>query len=192
MTRLALILAAASALVLAGCASSPGGKPETAPAPAAPPHAERIAPPVKVPAGSARKVVLSMTGPKQVVEASDWTDFRNEWRYTFGEYAKAAGIAFSFVDGVAQPTGEDGTLLLVTVNDYRMMSISSRIFFGSMMGNAYIDARLRYASLRDGSTFGEKQYNTSSSAWGGVFSKVTPQQVDAIGNDTFMDLRAAK
>ena len=193
MLRHVPIALLATALLLPGCASTPGGKTETsAPKPAAPAADERLVPPVSIPAAAKRKVVLSMTGPKNVVEASDWAEFRNEWRSTFGDYAREAGIDFSFVDGVAQPTGEDGTMLLVTVNDYRMQSIGSRIFFGSMKGNAYIDARLQYASLRDGATFGEKHYQTTSSFWGGAFSKATPQQVDAIGNDAFADLRAAK
>jgi hypothetical protein len=61
-----------------------------------------------------------------------------------------------------------------------------------MTGNAFIDARIRFASLRDGTTFGEQQYNTTSSAGGGVFAKVTPQQVDTIASNVFMDLKASK
>ena len=64
--------------------------------------------------------------------------------------------------------------------------------FGIMTGNAFIDARIRYASLRDGTPFGEQQYNTSSSAGGGVFSKVTPQQVNEIAGNVFLDLKVAR
>jgi hypothetical protein len=84
------------------------------------------------------------------------------------------------------------TLLLVTVADYRIVGIGARIWFGIMTGNAFIDARIRFASLRDGTTFGEQQYNTTSSAGGGVFAKVTPQQVDTIASNVFMDLKASK
>ena len=38
---------------------------------------------------------------------------------------------------------------------------------------------------------GERTYNTTSSAWGGVFAKMTPQQVDAIASRVFGELRAA-
>ena len=64
--------------------------------------------------------------------------------------------------------------------------------FGIMTGNAYIDAKIRFSNLRDGALFGEQQYNTTSSAASGVFAKVTPQQVDAIGTEVFRDLKAAK
>jgi hypothetical protein len=189
MLKLALTVALASTLVIAGCATSPKSKSEspTAEAPAA-----RIAPPVHVPPASARKVILAMTGPKFVVESKDWGELKREWRETFAEHAAQAGIAYRFVDGEARPTGEDGTLLLVTVNDYRIVGIGARIMFGIMTGNAFINAQVRFASLRDGTTFGEQQYNTTSSAGGGVFAKVTPQQVDQIAGNVFLDLKAAK
>jgi hypothetical protein len=192
MMKIALTIVFASTLVLAGCATSPGGKTDAPQAAAMTPAPPRIAPSVSVPSASARKVVLAMTGPKNVVEAKDWAEFKREWRETFAEHAKAAGIAFSFAEGDPQPGSEDGTLLLVTVADYRIVGIGARIWFGIMTGNAFIDARIRFASLRDGTTFGEQQYNTTSSAGGGVFAKVTPQQVDTIASNVFMDLKASK
>lgn len=189
MRNIAIVLSISSALLIGGCATKPAdGTAATAAAAAAP----RLATPVAIPAASAKTVVLSMTGSKPVVDAKDWAEFTREWRETFAEHAKSAGIAFSFVDGVAQPTGQDGTLLLVDVADYRMVGIGARIMFGIMTGNAYIDAKVRFADLRSGAPFGEQQYNTSSSAMAGIFAKVTPQQVDQIGAQVFSDLRAAK
>lgn len=131
-------------------------------------------------------MVLAMTGPKHVVEAKDWAEFKREWRETFEEHAKQAGLAYAFSEAEPRPTGEDGTILLVDVADYRIVGIGARIFFGVMTGNAFIDAKINYTSLQDGARFGEQQYSTSSSAWGGVFSRVTPQQVDAIATDVFL------
>ncbi len=135
---------------------------------------------------------MTMTGSKQVVEAKDWADFKREWRETFSEHAKAAGIDFSFVEGELQPQGQDGTMLLVNVADYRLVGIGARIMFGIMTGNAYIDAKIRFVSLRDGVAFGEQQFNTSSSAASGIFAKVTPQQVDLIATEVFRDLKPQK
>jgi len=58
-----------------------------------------------------------------------------------------------------------------------------------MTGNAYIDAKVSYVDLNGGQTFGAQNYNTSSSAWAGVFAKMTPQQVDAIATDVFATLK---
>jgi len=37
---------------------------------------------------------------------------------------------------------------------------------------------------------GERAYNTTSSAWGGVFAKMTPQQVEAIASKVLGEIRA--
>jgi hypothetical protein len=183
--------AIAVALVVGGCATKPAGGSGSASAPAST-AAARLSTLVVVPAVSARSVVMSMTGSKQVVEAKDWADFKREWRDTFSDHAKAAGVTFTFVEGDLQPQGQDGTMLLVDVADDRMVGIGARIMFGIMTGNAFIDARIKFANLRDGAVFGEQQYNTSSSAASGVFAKVTPQQVDMIGTEVFGDLKAAR
>jgi hypothetical protein len=133
-----------------------------------------------------------MTGPKNVVESKDWPEMKREWRETFAEHAKGAGIAYAFLDTAPLPSPEEGTLLLVNVADYRIVGIGMRILFGVMTGNAFIDAQVTFSNLRDGSKFGEQQYNTSSSAWGGKFAKVTPQQVDQIATGIFAELKAAK
>jgi len=100
-------------------------------------------------------------------------------------------VVFGVQKGDARSTGEGGTLLQVYVNDYRMVGIGARIFLGVMTGNAYIDAKASYTDLNDGKEFGERTYNTTSSAWGGVFAKMTPQQVDAIASMVFAELSTA-
>lgn len=187
--RTSSTLALTSALMFtAGCATSPGSGGTSATSTAEP----RLITPVRVPAASAKRVVLVMTGAKQSVEAKDWADFKREWRETFAEHAKAAGVSFSMADAVPPKGSGDGTLLLVDVADYRIVGIGSRVFFGIMTGNAFIDARMTWSDLRTGATFGQQQVNTSSSAAHGVFAKVTPQQVDAIAHEVFLDLKAAR
>lgn len=192
MPKFAVLFAFSAVLFLGACATPRADHAGATPGATAAPTAPRLATPVNVPAASARKVVLTMTGPRQVTEAKDWADFKREWRETFAEHAKEADIAFSFVEGDMPPPGQDGTVLFVNVADYRMIGIGTRIMFGIMTGNAFIDARIRFANLRDGSTLGEQQYNTSSSAASGIFAKVTPQQVDAIAAEVFRDLRSAR
>lgn len=181
----------AAALLLSACASAPrtGSGPGAAPVQEAAPA--RTAPAVAIPAGAARKLVLTMTGPDHVVQAKDWPEFKREWRETFADHAKEAGVAYSFSDAPPGPSAEDGTLLTVHVADYRLVGIGARIMFGIMTGNAFIDAKARYTSLRDGALYGEQPYNTSSSAWGGIFAKMTPQQVDAIASQVFLEFKAA-
>jgi uncharacterized lipoprotein YmbA len=193
LRRVALL----AAVLLAACGTTSQKNSTTAATPAAPvPAAAPEAPlpslanqTVKVPAGSGKKVVLNMTGAKVCVEAKDWASFKEEWRATFAEHAKESGIAFSMQDGAKAPAPEAGTLLNVYVNDYRQVGIGARIFFGVMTGSAYIDAKVGFADLNGGPAFGEQSYNTSSSAWGGVFAKMTPQQVNAIATEVFAEIK---
>jgi hypothetical protein len=173
--------------VLGGCATKVDKGVSSPSASATAPHAPSQ--PITVPAVSAKKVVLAMSGPKSVVEARDWASFKDEWRATFADHAKGAGITFSMQADGTRPTPADGTLLTVFVNDYRMVGIGSRIFFGVMTGNAYIDAKVQFSNLNTGEAFGTQTYNTSSSAWEGVFGKMTPQQVDAIAAEVFGEIK---
>jgi hypothetical protein len=183
------------AIALTGCATTKGQQ-DTAQT-AAPADAAAAAPtvapvvPLTTPPASMKRLVLNMTGPTFVTQAKDWPAFQEEWRATFADHAKEAGVAFDVQRGEARPTGETGTLLRVYVNDYRLVGIGSRVFFGVMTGNAYIDAKATYTDLNDGKEFGERAYNTTSSAWAGVFAKMTPQQVDQIATKVFGELRTA-
>lgn len=183
----------AAVAVLAGCgttaqkSSTTAEAPAAAAAPATPPAPPLQ--PVRVPSESAKKLVLNMTGPKTSVEAKDWASFKDEWRATFADHAKQAGINFAMQDGEARAGGDAGTLVTVYVNDYRQVGIGARIFFGVMTGNAYIDAKVTFADLSNGKPFGEQAYNTSSSAWSGVFGTMTPHQVDAIATGVFREIK---
>jgi hypothetical protein len=190
-------IALVAVLFVSGCASSPRSPSGETPSPTvsepikAVPSA-RIAEPINIPIASSRKLVVLMTGPKTVLDAKDWPDMKKEWRDTFADHAKQNGISCTFVDAAPAPSSEEGILLMVNIADYRMVGIGMRILFGVMTGNAYMDAKVGYLNLRDGSKFGDQQYNTSSSFIGGIFSKVTPQQVDQIAASVFAEIKAAK
>ena len=177
--------------LLAACGTAPRSDSAAAPAaastPASRPASVALAQPVRIPAASTKTVVLNMTGPKTVTEAKDWASFKEEWRATFADHAKAQGVAFSMQQG--ETLAAPGTLLNVVVNDYRQVGIGARIFLGIMTGNAFIDAKVTYVDLNGGQPFGDQTYSTSSSAWAGVFAKMTPQQVDAIATEVFATLK---
>lgn len=144
---------------------------------------------VRVPPESAKKIVLSVSGPQTVTSSPDWAPFRGELRNAFANEAEAVGIAFAMAEATPQPTGEAGTLLAVQVNDYRYVSTGQRYGLGVMTGNAYVNANVRYLDLKTGRLFGEQSVNTSSSAWEGIFSAMTDKQLQAIARDVVNDVR---
>lgn len=147
---------------------------------------------VQLPAGAAHNVVLTMTGPAQVTASDDWPGMQREWRETFADHAWDAGIAFAFVEAPPAAGSQDGTLLVANVADYRLVGVGARMFLGVMTGNAFIDAMVSYRDLRTGAVFGEQRHHTASSAWHGVFAKMTPQQVGAIASQVVESLTPAR
>lgn len=181
-------------LMLGGCAATiqkGGATPTATPATgAASATSDPATVGVRIPAASATKLVLNVSGSKISAESKDWVAFKEEWRAIFQEQFTAAGIAFEWQEGDARPLGQAGTLLSVKVNDYRYVGIGARIMFGIMTGNAFIDAKLRFSDLNDGVLFGEHVFNTSSSAWHGVFAAMTPKQIYAIADEVIREMNS--
>ena len=109
------LLAAATVALLAGCAASVVKGSEAS---------------MRVPPASASALVLNVTGSKDSLASSDWEDFKREWQENFAAQAALAHVAFSMQDGPATPTGQDGTLLSVFVNDYRFIRPGTRYVTG--------------------------------------------------------------
>jgi hypothetical protein len=96
------------------------------------------------------------------------------------EVGGPAGASFSAQEGEPHASGQPGTLVAIYVNDYRYISPGARYGFGIMTGNAFVDAKAKFSDLGSGRALGERSYNTSSSAWQGVFSPMTAKQIEAI------------
>lgn len=119
-----------------------------------------------------------------------WASFKEEWRATFADHAKEAGIGFAMQEGEARPAVEEGTLLTVYITDYRKVGVGSRIFLGLMAGSAFVDSKISFSDLATGQRFGEQIYDTNSAAsWGGVFEMTSPQ-IDAIAARVFAEIKA--
>ena len=145
-----------------------------------------------LPPSAAAKLVLNVGGAPAAVNAGDWSGFKLEWTENFAAQAKLAGLPFETQDGPARPTGEDGTLLVVHIDDYRFLRPGTRYGLGVMTGNAYIESKLTFRSLKTGETYGTRAANTSSSAWEGVFSAMTNKQVEAIAAEAVKAVKGRK
>lgn len=144
---------------------------------------------LNVPAEATKKVVLNLQLDPQHARDDGWDAFRQEWVAITQEQAQAQGFEFSVQDGEPKPVGQDGTLLAVLVRDYRHVTIGKRMMLGIMSGNAYVDATIQFRSLKTGEVYGERTYNTSSSAWQGVFSAMTPKQLYAIADEALGEIK---
>jgi hypothetical protein len=164
--RKQFLIVASLALVTAGCAATIQKTEEGAPA--------------SVAATSGKGIVLNMTGSTDSTTAKSWSDFKDLWREACAEEATAAGWAFRMQEGDPKPLSSDGILIIVNVVDYHAVSQGSRIMFGAMTGNAFINAEVTFRDLKSGAVRSAKHYDTTSSAWQGVFAGVTNKQVPAM------------
>jgi hypothetical protein len=160
------ILVALAAIALGGCAASVKKGDNAAP--------------VKVGADASKRLILNMTGSKDSTTSSDWEPFKGLWRQALQEDMAANGAPFSAQEGEPKSTGEPGTLLVVDIVDFRYLTAAVRFGFGVMTGNAFVNARVSFRDLKTGEVWGEQRYDTSSTAWEGIFSAMTEKQVRAI------------
>lgn len=143
---------------------------------------------MKIPAASAKRMVLNMQLAPQHPKSDGWTAFRQEWYDIGKEQAAAKQMAFATQDGDAKPTGEEGTLVVVKVADYKHVSQAARIMLGIMTGNSFINAKVEFRDLKTGALHGERSYDTSSSAWQGVFAPTTYKQIYALIDEFIVEI----
>jgi Domain of unknown function (DUF4410) len=179
-------LLAVSALTLGGCAATVD---RSAPASTAAAVPSQQQPSMKIPAEAGKRLVLNMQLDAKHAADSGWPDFKKEWIDITKEQATGKGMVFATQEGAAKASGEQGTLVVVHINDYRYVSIAKRVMLGIMSGNAYIDSKVEFRDLATGKLYGERAYNTSSSAWGGVFSAMTPKQIYALADEIIGEIK---
>jgi hypothetical protein len=138
---------------------------------------------IVVPPSSARTIVLRMNGSTVATSASDWPRVQTEWREAMEGATQDANS--TFVDETMKQTSRHGagTVVDVYVEDFHFVAPGARYTLGIMTGNAFIQAKVAFRDLQSGRVFGERNYNTSSSAWQGIFAPTSDKQARAIAAD---------
>lgn len=131
---------------------------------------------------SGASLVAVVTGSPAMQASSDWSSFLAEWQESLAASAETAQMPFVFVKDEASIPSRTSILVRLTVNDFRYVSTTKRYMLGVMAGNAYMDVDANYIALPANKPLGSKKFNTSSSAWEGIFSAVTPKQVRTVSD----------
>lgn len=176
MRRLAALLVPLTLALLTGCAATvqrPAGD---------------NAATLQVPAAASKRVALLVKPAPSLPKSTDWELFRTEWRTAVSTAASGAGKQFDYFEAQPAATATPGTLVVVTVKDYRYLSPGARYGFGVMTGNAYIDAEASFFELPSQRELGTRKYATSSSAWEGIFSAMTDKQIQAIAAEMIKEI----
>lgn len=159
--------------LLAGCAA-------TVQRPASP---DAVAEPViAVPASTRHLIVVLEPGPG-IARDENWQALREEWVTSLSAIAPPKGLRGTVMDNAPARLDAGDLLVNVHVKEYRYRSQAARYGFGVMTGNAYMSLDLAYKAPPDGRVIGTRSVSTKSTAWQGVFSAMTPKQVEAVVTD---------
>ncbi len=139
--------------------------------------------------GDLRQVAVVVEGSAAARGKDDWAEFRALWPEAMRTSASAAGLQSS--DHASRPASLDppGVLVVVHIDDYRYVSTGARYGLGAMTGNAYIKARAEFVQSPGGAVIATRSYDTTSSAWQGIFAPMTTKQVQAITDRIVAELR---
>ncbi|GGI17496.1 hypothetical protein [Oxalicibacterium faecigallinarum] len=163
--------------LLTGCAATVNNTSSSAPA-------------IKTSAASAKNITLNLSGDKQHTAGGDWEKLKAAWQYGMKTAASGIGAGYSEQEGKPRATGQDGTVIAVQIKDYRYIGTGTRYGLGAFSGNAFVDANVKFINARTGALLGERNYNTTSSAWQGIFSPMTDKQVEALSNEIVKEVQS--
>lgn len=139
--------------------------------------------------GDVRQIVLVVDGAATARASDDWSDFRALWDDAIRSSASAAGLTGSVRDSRPATLDPPGVVVVLQVDSYRYVSTGARYGLGVMTGNAHIKATAQFMQVPGGAVLATRSYDTTSSAWQGIFAPMTTRQVQAITDRIVADVR---
>ncbi len=173
--RITAIFALIAAALLSGCAATVSRDSAQTSAVSASPQASK-------------RVLLEISAAGNIGSGADWDAFVEEWQTSMTAAAAASGATFTIVKPGTQAPADAAVLVKMKVNDFKYVSQAKRYAVGIFAGNAFMDIEVEYVELPPGKALGKRKFQTSSSAWQGVFSAMTPKQVEAVAKEILSDV----
>ncbi|MNI16546.1 hypothetical protein D3C73_698820 [compost metagenome] len=144
-----------------------------------------------IPEAAKHNLVVDFQGNSKVQQNEDWPRLKQEWNDALRNEATRAGYSLSDKPA-SSPADKDGVGIKINVTNFRYLTPGARYGAGVMVGNAWVNSSADYSDLKSGQLIGTRTYDTSSSAWEGVMSAMTKEQVEAIAQQIISDIKSAK
>ncbi|MGF6222706.1 DUF4410 domain-containing protein [Pseudomonas frederiksbergensis] len=138
-----------------------------------------------------QNLVVNFQGNSKVLQNEDWPRLKQEWNAALQNEATRAGYSLTETQALSS-SGKDGVDIKINVTNFRYLTPGARYGAGVMVGNAWVNSSADYSDLKSGRLIGTRTYDTSSSAWEGVMSAMTKEQVEAIAQQIISDIKNAK
>lgn len=139
-----------------------------------------------------RSIIVDVRGSEWVQSNSEWLKFRAAWLTALREEAAAAGVKYSDLGKAKRLNPYPATFVDIDVSNFRYISKDERYGLGVMVGNAWINSRVSFIDWQSRDLIASRKYDTSSSAWEGVFSAMTKEQIQAISKEIISEIRSAR
>lgn len=144
-----------------------------------------------IPESAKHNLVVNFKGNSKVQQNEDWPLLQRDWNEALQAEATRAG--FGLTETKALTSGDkEGVGITINVSNFRYLTPGARYGAGIMVGNAWVNSSADFSDLKSGSLIGTRTYDTSSSAWEGVMSAMTKEQVQAIAQQIISDVKNAK
>ena len=134
---------------------------------------------------------VNFEGNSKVQQNEDWPLLKQEWKEALHAEASAEGYRLA-ESQLLSLDGKDGVGIKINVSNFRYITPGARYGAGIMVGNAWVNSSADFTDLKTGQLLGTRTYDTSSSAWEGVMSAMTEEQVQAIAKQIISDIKNAK
>lgn len=137
-------------------------------------------------------VVVNLHGNAWVQGNADWPKLRAVWLNALQRESSSAGLKYTEQNGDTRPVPFPSMLVSIDVSNFRYVTSGERYGLGVMVGNAWVNSTVTYLDGQTGELMGSRKFDTSSSAWEGVFSAMSDDQVAAISKAIMTELASAK
>ncbi|MDH4556241.1 hypothetical protein E8F11_13875 [Pseudomonas sp. BN417] len=171
-----VILLLIAGLILTGCAANT--------------TEERPAAPLAIPSDSRTQLIVNFKAGNHVFRNAYWDQFKSLWHAAIQSEASTYRYTVTEQVGPITTTSAPGLLLVIKVDDFRYVT-ESEFESDSEAEHAWVDARVIYLDAQTAKEYGERSYNTSSTAWEGIASATTDVQVRAFAKGILNDIRSA-
>jgi hypothetical protein len=142
---------------------------------------------ISIPEATKALEVVLVPAP-QLQTGDDWTAFREEWQTGLASASAQQNFQATLLKKEPDAVAASSVLARVKVNDYRYVSQAKRYSIGIFSGNAFMDLDVEFLAPPGKRLIGSRKFTTSSSAWQGVFSAMTPKQVEAVTAELVRDV----
>lgn len=130
-----------------------------------------------------KSLVLVIKGSSVSATSEDWEGIQEELRSAMLEAGKVVNLPVKVEAQIPEGLEKPTTIVVATVQDYRIVSGGSRFMLGSLIGNAFVEMDVAFLEAPENKSAGDRKYSTRSSGGHGIFAATTARQLEAISNE---------